>query len=58
LEEYKFLRTELEAIWNQTYSTLNFMLAAVGLMVAAGYGQGGDPLILLPMAAHRYLWRI
>jgi hypothetical protein len=51
LEEYKFLRVELEAIWGQTYSTLNFMLAAIGLMIAAAYGQYGDPLILLLMTA-------
>lgn len=51
LEEYKFLRVELEAIWVQGYSTLNFMLAVVGLIVTAAYNTHGDPLVLLPMAS-------
>lgn len=51
LEEYKFLRVELEAIWSQTYSTLNFILAVIGLIITAAYGTRGDPVVLLPMAS-------
>jgi hypothetical protein len=51
LEEYKFLRTELEAIWSQTYTTLNFMLGVVGVLAVAAYGPYGRPLILLPIAS-------
>lgn len=39
LEEYKFLRTEIEAIWSQTYTTLNFLLAFIGLVVAAVFSK-------------------
>lgn len=39
LEEYKFLRTELEAIWTQTYATLNFVLAFLAIVIGAGLSK-------------------
>ena len=42
LEEYKFLRTEIEAIWSQTYTSLNFILVLVGVVVAAVFSKEID----------------
>jgi hypothetical protein len=35
LEEYKFLRTELQSIWTQSYTAINIMLVGVGVLIAA-----------------------
>jgi hypothetical protein len=51
LEEYKFLRVELDKIWEQTYTTMNFMFVAIGLCISAGLSQYGEPLIMLPCAS-------
>ena len=51
LEEYKFLRVELDAIWEQTYTTMNFMFVAIGVMITAAFSQYGDALILLTSAS-------
>lgn len=51
LEEYKFLRTEIESIWNQTYTTVNFTLAAMGILIATAFSQFGEPVVNLPMAS-------
>ncbi len=37
IEEYKFLRIELEAIWGQSYTTINFILALVGFIASSAY---------------------
>jgi hypothetical protein len=52
VEEYKFLRVELESIWDQTYTTINLILVIVGVIFAAAFNSGsGDPGFLLPMAS-------
>jgi hypothetical protein len=51
LEEYKFLRVELDKIWEQTYTTMNFMFVAIGIIITAAFSQYGDALILLPCAS-------
>ena len=51
LEEYKFLRVELDAIWGQTYTTMNFMFVALGVMITAAFSAYGDALILLTSAS-------
>jgi hypothetical protein len=49
LGEYKFLRVELESIWTQNYSTLNFMLALIGLIITAAYGQKSEEIAGSPL---------
>jgi len=39
LEEYKLLRAELESIGDHTYTTLNVMLAAIGVIASAGFAE-------------------
>jgi hypothetical protein len=51
LEEYKFLREELHSIGAEVHSVFNFMLALIGLIVAAAYNTKGDSLVLLPFAS-------
>src|SRR5262245_22555374 len=49
MDEYRFLRTEMEAIWNQTYTTLNFFVAFIGVIIGAVFArniQGWDRLTL------------
>ncbi len=51
LDEYKFLRVELENIWGQTYTTMNFVFTAIGLVGGVAFSQFGDPIVLLPCAS-------
>lgn len=51
LDEYKFLRVELDKIWEQTYTTMNFMFSAIGVMIGAGLWKEGGALVLLPGAS-------
>jgi hypothetical protein len=50
IEEYRFLRTEIEAVWSQTYTTLNFLLAFIAIVLAPTFSKDiatGDRLLVL-----------
>jgi hypothetical protein len=64
LDEYKFLRTEMEAIGTSSFQTLSFLIAAVAVVMASSYGrlQLGErqvPLVigsLLTIGGYHLIW--